>query len=370
VPPLENTVAPADTRHSYAVLRGLTTSGGGMVAAATTSLPERADAGRNYDYRYFWIHDQCYTGQVIAAAGAHPCWTTRPASCPRACSRTAPTSPPPTPPRAGRYPTSAIGLPGYPGGHDLVGNWVNQQFQLDAFGEALLLLAAAARHDHLDDDGRRAVNADVSAIIDRRNDPDAGVWEIDDRAWTHSRLICAAGLRAVATHVATTREAAEWSALADSILAETSQTSLHPTGRWQRSPNDPGLDGALLLPPIRGALDAHDPRTLSTLQAYRDELTTDYHAYRFRHDERPLHQAEGAFLRCGFVMCLAELQQDHAVEAFRWFERNRSACGPPSLFSEEYDVVQRQLRGKLPQAFVHALMLECAARLDQPATQQ
>lgn len=78
-----------------------------MVAAATTSLPERADAGRNYDYRYFWIHDQCYTGQVIAAAGAHPCWTTRPASCPRACSRTAPTSPPPTPPRAGRYPTSA-----------------------------------------------------------------------------------------------------------------------------------------------------------------------------------------------------------------------------------------------------------------------
>jgi len=69
-------------------------------------------------------------------------------------------------------------------------------------------------------------------------------------------------------------------------------------------------------------------------------------------------------------MRLAELQQDHAVEAFRWFERNRSACGPPSLFSEEYDVVQRQLLGNLPQAFVHARMLECAARLDQPATQQ
>ena len=49
--------------------------------------------------------------------------------------------------------------------------------------------------------------------------------------------------------------------------------------------------------------------------------------------------------------------------AARWFERNRAACGPPGLFSEEFDVTQRQLRGNLPQAFVHALLLECAATL-------
>ena len=46
------------------------------------------------------------------------------------------------------------------------------------------------------------------------------------------------------------------------------------------------------------------------------------------------------------------------MAALRWFERNRAACGPPGLFSEEYDVAQRQLRGNLPQAFVHALLLE------------
>ena len=72
VPPLENTVAQRDTRHAYAVLHGLTSSGGGMVAAATTSLPERARRGRNYDYRYAWIRDQCLAGQAIAAAGPHP----------------------------------------------------------------------------------------------------------------------------------------------------------------------------------------------------------------------------------------------------------------------------------------------------------
>jgi alpha,alpha-trehalase len=59
-------------RHACAVLAGLTSSDGGMVAAATTSLPERAEAGRNYDYRYAWIRDQCYAGQAAAAAGAYP----------------------------------------------------------------------------------------------------------------------------------------------------------------------------------------------------------------------------------------------------------------------------------------------------------
>src|SRR6185312_10701500 len=64
------TLAPRDTAHSLAVLRGLTSSTGGMVAAATTSLPERSEAGRNYDYRYAWIRDQCYAGQAAAAVGA------------------------------------------------------------------------------------------------------------------------------------------------------------------------------------------------------------------------------------------------------------------------------------------------------------
>ena len=65
---------------------------------------------------------------------------------------------------------------------------------------------------------------------------------------------------------------------------------------------------------------------------------------------------------CGFVLALALHQQGDEVEAVRWFERNRAACGSPGLFAEEYDVAERQLRGNLPQAFVHALLLECAAR--------
>ena len=71
VPALDHTIADRDARFSWAVLRGMTSSGGGTVAAATTSLPERAEEGRNYDYRYVWIRDQCLTGQAVAAAGPH-----------------------------------------------------------------------------------------------------------------------------------------------------------------------------------------------------------------------------------------------------------------------------------------------------------
>ena len=366
VPRFDDTVAPADARHSYAVLRGLTTADGGMVAAATMSLPERAEAGRNYDYRYVWIRDQCYTGQAVAAAGPHPLLDDATRFVAARLLEHGPQLTPAYTPSGGPVPDQRrLGLAGYPGGFDLVGNWVNKQFQLDAFGESLLLFAAAARHDRLDADGRHATDAAIAAIEARHNEPDAGVWELDDRAWTHSRLTCVAGLRAAARYIAGASEAGAWSALADSLFAETSASSVHPSGRWQRAPDDVRLDASLLLPPIRGALSGDDPRTGATLDAYREALTTDYSAYRFRHDERPLQDAEGAFLLCGFVMCLAELQQGNTVEAFRWFERNRASCGPPGLYSEEYDVVQRQLRGNLPQAFVHALMLECAVRLDR-----
>jgi GH15 family glucan-1,4-alpha-glucosidase len=78
-----------------------------------------------------------------------------------------------------------------------------------------------------------------------------------------------------------------------------------------------------------------------------------------------LGEAEGAFVLCGFNAALAEHLHGRDRDAIALFERNRSAAGPPGLFTEEFDVQQRQLRGNLPQAFVHAALLETAARLNQ-----
>ncbi|HEY2442825.1 MAG TPA: glycoside hydrolase family 15 protein [Streptosporangiaceae bacterium] len=363
IPPLLGTVAPRDSRQSLVVLRGLTAAAGGMVAAATTSLPERAEQGRNYDYRYAWIRDQSYAGQAAASVGAWPVLDDAVRFVGERLLADGPQLAPAYAIDGGPVPDQRrLDLPGYPGGFDLVGNWVNRQFQLDSLGEALQLLAAAAGHDRLDSDGWQAAGIAADAIAKRWQEDDAGIWEIDNQAWTHSRLTCVAGLRAAA-RCGAQPDTAGWLALADVILADTATRAVHPSGRWQRSPDDPGLDAALLLPPIRGAVPADDPRTRETLAAYLDELTEDGYAYRFRHDERALGQAEGAFLLCGFLTALALQQQGRELEAARWFERNRAACGSPGLYSEEYDVTERQLRGNLPQAFVHALLLESAARL-------
>ena len=147
------------------------------------------------------------------------------------------------------------------------------------------------------------------------------------------------------------------------IIADTSAHALRPDGHWQRSPDDPALDAALLLPALRGAIPPDDPRTSATLHAFLRDLTVDGYAYRFRHDDRPLAEAEGSFLLCGFLTALALHQHGERVAARGWYERTRAACGPAELFSEEYDVTQHQMRGNLPQAFVHALMIETSTRL-------
>jgi GH15 family glucan-1,4-alpha-glucosidase len=366
VPPVETSIATRDARHSYAVLRGLTRPGGGMVAAATTSLPERANTGRNYDYRYSWIRDQCFVGLAVAADGPHPLLDDAVAFVSeRLCADGADLMPAYTVHGDPVPEQTSLDFPGYPGGEVWVGNWVRKQFQLDTFGEALLLFAAAAKLERLDTNAWRAVETAVGAIEQRWREPGAGIWEVGNERWTHSRLICAAGLRAIAG-VAPRKQAAAWSSLADLLVAETSRDCLHPSGRWQRSPSDERVDAALLLPAIRGAVPAHDPRSRATLETIREELASDYYLYRFAHDERPLAEAEGAFLMCGFHMALALHQIGEEAEALRWFERNRAACGPPGLFSEEFDVGQRQLRGNLPQAFVHGLMFEAARRLVEP----
>ena len=365
-PDTADTLAPRDVRHAYAVLRGLTSSAGGMVAAATTALPERARAGANYDYRYAWIRDQCWVGKAIAAHRSDPLlhnavdFVTE-----RLLADGDKLAPAYTVDGDRVPPEETIGLPGYPGGSDRIGNRVTDQFQLDVFGESLLLFAAAARHGALDRDTWRAAVTAANAIEARWPETDAGVWELDNRQWTHSQLACVAGLRAIAAH-APASQRGTWTELARRILADTERWGVHPHGYWRRAADDDRIDAALLQSALRGAVPADDPRSIATCAAVRDQLTEDGYVYRYRPEDQALGDAEGAFLVCGFLMALAEEQQGRHAEALRWFERNRSACGPPGLFAEEYDVQRRQLRGNLPQAFVHGLLIESAATIGSP----
>jgi GH15 family glucan-1,4-alpha-glucosidase len=378
VPDCTDLIAVSDAQRAYAVLTGLTAGTGAMVAAATTSVPERLESVRNYDYRYAWIRDQCYTGLAVAAHGPHPLLTGAVRFITERVLADGPDLMP-------AYTVSGDPLPrerplavrGYPGGETVrTGNRVHAQFQLDAFGEVLQLLAAAARAGVAEPDTWRAVQVAADAIGKRWSEPDAGVWELSPQRWAHSRLACVAGLRAIAQAASPQEgrplahgsrngsgyDAGQWSSLADQIQASLHDT-VHPSGRWQRAPGDPRTDASLLLPVIRGAVPADDPRARATVGAVAAELADEGFVYRFRHDDRPLHRAEGAFLLCGFWMALAAHAAGEEIAAVRWFERNRAACGPAGIFTEEFDVHQHQLRGNLPQAFVHAALLESAVRL-------
>jgi len=362
-----DSIAPADAEHAVAVLHGLTSGTGGMVAAATTSLPERAEQGRDYDYRYAWIRDQCFTGHAAAVAGEGALLHSAVSFVADRLLADGEHLRPAYTVDGGPVPSSrSLPLPGYPGAPDVgVGNGAGEQFQLDAFGEALLLFAAADRLGALDADGMRAADAAVRAITRRHDEPDGGVWELSPKRWTHSQLICAAGLRAYAARRRSGQRAPLH--LAEQLVDRATRESLHHTGRWQRAPDDPRVDAALLLPALRGAVPPEDPRSVATWRAVVEDLTDEGYVYRFRQEGGALGEAEGAFLLCGFHLALSSHQQGDTVGAARWFERSRAAVGPPAIFTEEFDVGQRQLRGNLPQAFVHALLLETAHTLALPA---
>ena len=109
------------------------------------------------------------------------------------------------------------------------------------------------------------------------------------------------------------------------------------------------------------------PSSVATLHAVLDQLTQDGYAYRFRHGNLPLAHAEGSFTLCGFATALALHQQGEVLEAVRWFERTARCTGSTGIHAEEWDVDEHQMRGNLPQAFVHALHLETAVRLAGPS---
>jgi alpha,alpha-trehalase len=230
------------------------------------------EGGRNYDYRYAWVRDQCYAGLAVAAHGPHPLLdgTVRflterilaggPGLMP-ACT-------------VGGEPIPAerrLRLRGYLGGAARAGNRVIGQFQLDGLGESVELFAAAARLGRMAGENWRAAATAVEAVENRWREPDAGIWELGDEHWAHSRLACVSGLRSLAAAApgppggGVHRQAARWSALADTMLASLDDC-VHATGRWQRSPTGERVDAALLVPVIRDVLPPVDPRSQATVR--------------------------------------------------------------------------------------------------------
>ena len=365
---------------SLIVLKALTYEPtGGIVAAATTSLPERIGGVRNWDYRYCWLRDATFALDALLESG----FTTE-AEAWRAWLLRAIAGDPDDlqimygPAGERRLPEFELPwLPGYEHSRPVrVGNDASAQFQLDVYGEVMDVLHQARRRHIAPNDQSWSLQQVMLANLERRwREPDEGIWEVRGprRHFVHSKMMAWVafdrGVKAVeqfGRHGAVER----WRRIRDEVSAEVlEQGWSEELGSFVQYYGSDRVDASLLTIPLFGFLPPDDPRVRGTLEAVRRELLVDGFVKRYRHDEEVesidgLPPGEGAFFLCSFwfvdnLILLGELD-----EASEMFDRLLSLRNDLGLLSEEYDPKLKRLVGNFPQAFSHIGLVNTALLLD------
>jgi GH15 family glucan-1,4-alpha-glucosidase len=361
---------------SLATLKALTYAPtGGIVAAATTSLPEAIGGERNWDYRYCWLRDATMTLQALLYAGctdeakAWREWLLRAvAGDPNKMQIMYGI--------AGERRLTEFSLPwlsGYEGSTPVrVGNEASGQFQLDVYGELLDAL-------HLDRSSGLSTH-DVAwdlqkIVLDELEshwaEPDQSLWEMrgDPRHFVHSKVMAWVGFdRAVLAveQFGLDGPVERWRAARDDIHAEVCAKGFDAERMtFTQSYGSPGLDASCLLIPQVGFLPPHDPRVVGTVETIAKELTHDGFVLRYETSKAGdgLRGTEGAFLAC--TLWLADDlhligQEKRARETF---ERVLALRNDVGLLSEEWDPKAGRQLGNTPQAFSHVPLVNTARAL-------
>jgi GH15 family glucan-1,4-alpha-glucosidase len=362
---------------SLVTLKGLTYEPtGGIVAAATTSLPEEIGGERNWDYRYCWLRDAGFTLQSLVKTGfleearAWREWLLRAIAG--------------SPERlqilygvAGERRVPEQELPwlgGYEGSRPVrIGNSAVDQLQLDVYGEVMDTLWLARSYD-LDptEDAWRLQRGLMNYLESAWQQPDEGLWEVRGgrQHFVHSKVLAwVAADRA-------TRTLESWPDLGGPVERYRAlRAEIHEDvcakgfdadrGTFTQYYGSRSLDAALLLIPQVGFLPSWDERVRGTLRAVHDELSVDGFVRRYDTDDDVdgVRGDEGAFLACSFWMADA-LVLDGKVDAGRaMFERLLDLRNDVGLLAEEYDVAAGRQLGNYPQAYSHVALVNTALNL-------
>ncbi|MGH7347382.1 MAG: glycoside hydrolase family 15 protein, partial [Candidatus Rokuibacteriota bacterium] len=351
---------------------------GGVVAAPTTSLPERLGGVRNWDYRYCWLRDATFalyalmTGGYVDEARAWRAWLLRaiagkPSQAQAlygvAGERLLPEWEVPW-------------LPGYEGSAPArVGNAATSQFQLDVLGEVADALHYARRVGlEADEDAWRVEGNLVEFVESAWREPDEGIWEVRGprRLFTHSRVMAWVAVdRAVKAveRFGLDGPVARWRGVRAAIHDDVCRNGFDPgMGAFVQHYGSKLLDASLLLIPLVGFLPATDPRMLGTVAAIRKHLTSDGLVARYQTTPEldGLPPGEGAFLACTFWLADNLALQGKRAEARALFARLLDIRNDVGLLSEQYDPGARRLLGNFPQAFSHVGLINTARNLSRP----
>ncbi len=372
-------------RRSLITLKALTFAPtGGIVAAPTTSLPEKVGGVRNWDYRFCWLRDATFTLMALMEAGyrdearAWREWLLRAAAG--------------KPSQMNilyglggerRLTEIELGwLPGYEQSRPVrVGNAAWSQYQLDVYGEVMDAMHQCHRAGMAPgDDGWRIERALLEFLESHWEEPDEGIWEVRGprRHFTHSKMMAWVAFdRAVRAIEQFGLEGPidRWRGLRNEVHAQVCREGFDAgRGAFMQSYGSQRLDASLLMMPLVGFLPATDPRVRGTIEAVERELTRDGFVARYAPDPEVdgLPGREGTFLPCSFWLADNLALLGRHQEARRLFERLLAVRNDLGLLSEEYDPEARRLVGNFPQAFSHIGLINTAFNLapDRPGPAQ
>ena len=360
---------------SALTLRGLCTPTGGVMAAATTSLPEEIGGVRNWDYRYCWLRDGALTVQALVSLGstdeaeAFLDWVHRVVD-----SLPGPEMLRPLYSLRGTDlgPEEVVEtLAGYAGSRPVrVGNLADHQVQLDVFGPVVELISRLSHaRGHLADRDWDLVRAMAEAVARRWDEADHGIWEERDepRRRVYSKVMCWVTLdRALSLAERYDREAdPSWPALRSQISDQVLEQGWDETAQAFTTAYDGlDLDTASLHIGLSGLIDPADERFQATVTAIEAELRNGPTVYRYHRDDG-LPGGEGGFHLCTTWLIEAYLLTGRRAEAEELFKHLVDAAGPTGLISEEYDPFTERALGNHPQAYSHLGLIRCAQLLDE-----
>jgi GH15 family glucan-1,4-alpha-glucosidase len=351
---------------------------GGIVAAATSSLPETLGGERNWDYRFCWLRDATLTLESLMRGGfyeeamAWRDWLLRAVA---------------GDPSQMQIMYGAAGerrldewevdwLPGYEGSTPVrIGNAAAGQFQLDVYGEVMSALYEALKSGDTIELPAWELQCTLMEYLEKGwRDPDDGIWEVRGprRHFTHSKVMAWVAIdRAIKTveECGMDGPVDRWRKVRSEIHDQVCREGFNADkGSFTQYYGSDQLDASLLMIPLVGFLPANDPRVQGTIEAVERELLDGGFVLRYQtvdsDDVDGLTGREGAFLPCSFWLadCLALLGRTD--DARQMLDRLLSLRNDLGLLSEEYDPVAGRLIGNFPQAFSHVSLVNSVSKLN------